>query len=40
VAQLMGMHHPGTNYVYVPYGSLWELTPYLLRRLRERIMFT
>jgi len=40
VAQLMGMHHPGADYVYVPYGNLWELTPYLLRRLRERIMFT
>jgi len=37
VAQLLGMHADDVDYIYVPYGNLWELTPYLLRRLRERM---
>ena len=37
VAQLLGMHQSGVDYIYVPYGNIWELTPYLLRRLRERM---
>lgn len=37
VAQLLGMHQSGVDYIYVPYGNLFELTPYLLRRLRERM---
>jgi hypothetical protein len=37
VAQLMGMEEDGVDYIYVPYGNLWELTPYLWRRLRERM---
>ena len=37
VAQLLGMHTDDVDYIYVPYGNLWELTPYLLRRLRERM---
>jgi len=38
-AQLMGMGRPlgHVDYRYVPYGSLTELTPYLLRRLWERM---
>lgn len=38
-AQLMGMGRPlgQVDYRYVPYGSLSELTPYLLRRLWERM---
>ena len=40
VAQLLGMHEEGVDYVYVPYGNLWELTPYLLRRLKERLSWT
>lgn len=40
VAQLLGMHEEGVDYVYVPYGNLWELTPYLWRRLKERLSWT
>jgi hypothetical protein len=37
VAQLMGMEEDGVDYIYVPYGHLWELTPYLWRRFVERL---
>jgi hypothetical protein len=37
VAQLMGMEEDGVDYVYTPYGNLWELTPYLWRRFVERL---
>jgi hypothetical protein len=37
VAQLMGMEGEGVNYIYVPYGNLRELTPYLWRRFVERL---
>ena len=42
VAQLMGMEDRDVDvdYVYVPYGNLWELTPYLWRRLKERLSWT
>lgn len=40
VAQLLGMHADDVDYIYVPYGNLWELTPYLLRRLRERLSWS
>jgi len=37
-AQLLGMgKNIGIEYRYVPVGSLYELTPYLLRRLKERM---
>jgi hydroxyproline oxidase len=37
-AQLLGMgKNLGIEYRYVPVGSLYELTPYLLRRLKERM---
>lgn len=36
IAQLLGMNNDFPDYVYVPFGSLYELTPYLLRRLIER----
>ena len=45
-AQLLGMGVGGDgataqiDYRYVPYGSLWELSPYLLRRLWERMAWT
>lgn len=40
VAQLLGMHTDDVDYIYVPYGNLWELTPYLLRRLKERMQWS
>lgn len=37
-AQLLGMgKNIGIDYRYVPFGNMVELTPYLLRRLRERM---
>ena len=36
----MGMGDAQIDYRYVPYGSLWELSPYLLRRLWERMAWT
>ena len=37
-AQLLGMgKNIGIDYRYVPFGNMLELTPYLLRRLRERM---
>src|SRR5210317_1180065 len=37
-AQLLGMgKNIGVDYRYVPFGNLVELTPYLIRRLRERM---
>jgi hydroxyproline oxidase len=39
VAQLMGMVDRA-DYIYVPYGNLWELTPYLWRRFKERLSWT
>ena len=45
-AQLLGMGvgdddaTAQIDYRYVPYGSLWELSPYLLRRLWERMAWT
>jgi hypothetical protein len=41
-AKLMGFDEDGdrVDYRYVPYGSLGELTPYLLRRLRERLSWS
>jgi hypothetical protein len=40
-AKLMGFDEDDrVDYRYVPYGSLVELTPYLLRRLRERLSWT
>ena len=37
-AQLLGMGKKiGVEYRYVPVGNLYELTPYLLRRLKERM---
>mgnify|MGYP000501007237 CR=1 FL=1 len=40
-AKLMGFDEDDrVDYRYVPYGSLAELTPYLLRRLRERLSWT
>jgi hypothetical protein len=37
-AQLLGMgKNVGIEYRYVPVGTLYELTPYLLRRLKERM---
>ena len=42
VAQLMGMvdRDVDVDYVYVPYGNLWELTPYLWRRFKERLSWS
>lgn len=40
IAQLLGMAHDFPDYVYVPYGSLVELTPYLIRRLIERMKWS
>ena len=39
IAQLMGFGRPlgSSDYRYVPYGTFYELFPYLLRRLRERM---
>lgn len=39
IAQLMGLGRPlgSSDYRYVPYGTFYELFPYLLRRLRERM---
>lgn len=39
IAQLMGMETPDATAVYVPTGSLFELSPYLLRRLQERTLW-
>lgn len=40
-ANLMGMdEHRRVDYRYIPYGSLLELTPYLLRRLKERLSWS
>lgn len=40
-AQLMGMGGASkVDYRYVPYGTLFELTPYLLRRLAERMSWS
>jgi hydroxyproline oxidase len=40
-AQLLGMgQNVGIDYRYVPFGTLMELTPYLLRRLKERMHWT
>ena len=37
-AQLLGMgKNIGIDYRYVPFGNIVELTPYLIRRLRERM---
>ena len=40
VAQLLGMGDDFPDYRYVPFGSLSELTPYLLRRLVERLKWS
>jgi len=40
IAQLLGMDDDFPDYVYVPYGSLSELTPYLFRRLLERLKWS
>lgn len=40
VAQLLGMHQSGVDYVYVTHGNLWELTPYLWRRFLERLDYS
>jgi hydroxyproline oxidase len=40
VAQLLGMGEDLPDYRYVPFGSLSELTPYLLRRLVERLKWS
>ena len=40
IAQLLGMDEDFPDYVYVPYGSLSELTPYLFRRLLERLKWS
>jgi delta 1-pyrroline-5-carboxylate dehydrogenase len=35
---LLGMGKKiGVEYRYVPVGNLYELTPYLIRRLKERM---
>ena len=40
-ANLMGMdEHRRVDYRYIPYGSLLELTPYLLRRFKERLSWS
>jgi len=40
-AKLMGFDESDVmDYRYVPYGSLLELTPYLFRRLRERMTWS
>jgi hypothetical protein len=37
-AQLLGMgKNIGIDYRYVPVGNMFELTPYLIRRLKERM---
>ena len=37
-AQLLGLgKNIGIDYRYIPVGTLMELTPYLLRRLKERM---
>lgn len=40
IAQLMGMSDDFPDYVYIPFGSLSELTPYLFRRLIERLKWS
>ena len=40
VAQLLGMGEDFPDYRYVPFGSLIELTPYLLRRFVERLKWS
>ena len=40
IAQLMGMNDDFPDYVYVPFGSLSELTPYLFRRFLERLKWS
>lgn len=40
VAQLLGMNEDFPDYVYVPFGSLSELTPYLFRRFLERLKWS
>ena len=40
VAQLLGMGEDFPDYRYVPFGSLSELTPYLLRRFVERLKWS
>lgn len=40
IAQLIGMDDDFPDYVYVPYGSLSELSPYLFRRLLERLKWS
>ena len=40
VAQLLGMADDFPDYVYVPFGSLSELTPYLFRRFVERLKWS
>jgi hydroxyproline oxidase len=39
IAQLLHMGEDFPDYRYVPFGSIVELTPYLLRRLRERLSY-
>ena len=40
IAQLLGMDNDFPDYVYVPFGSLSELTPYLFRRFLERLKWS
>jgi hydroxyproline oxidase len=40
IAQLMGMTNDFPDYVYVPFGSASELTPYLFRRFLERLKWS
>ena len=40
IAQLLSMGEDFPDYRYVPFGSITELTPYLLRRLQERLSYT
>jgi len=39
IAQLLHMGEDFPDYRYVPFGSIIELTPYLLRRLHERLSY-